>query len=91
MKMINDSQLAGISNMKELRFAKRRVNRAIRRIDNNLRDEYVTAKEMFSWADAVCYGFSIVDNIQSIVRYFGKGIQGAISSFGRRRKCRYRD
>lgn len=73
MRRIEDRQLAQVSSMQELQVAKLRVNRAVRRTENSIRREYFTAKDKFSWMDAVCYGFSVVDSVQSVFRYLGKG------------------
>ena len=27
---------------------------------------------LFSWRDVICYGFSVLDSVQSVVRYMGK-------------------
>lgn len=79
MRRIEDRQLAQLSSMKELQVAKLRVNRAIRRTRNGIRTEYFTAKDKFSWMDAVCYGFSVIDSIQSVLRYLGKGVFSGVA------------
>lgn len=92
MKRIEDSQLARLGSLRELQAARRKVNRAIRRMEADVRDEYREALEMFSWRDTISYGFSILDTVQSVARYMGKGlyagIMNSIASGLRRRRAR---
>lgn len=80
MKSFDNRQLAQLGSMKDLQAAKRKINRAINKIENGVRDEYEAAKEMFSWRDALCYGFTIIDTAQSVLRYLGKGLFTSITS-----------
>ena len=57
MKRIEDRQLARLGSVKDLQAAKRRVNRAIREMEESVKDDYEAALEAFSWRDVISYGF----------------------------------
>lgn len=80
MKRIEDRQLARLGSVKDLQAAKRRVNRAIREMEESVKDDYEAALEAFSWRDVICYGFSVLDSVQSVVRYMGKGLYTSMTS-----------
>ncbi len=63
MKRIEDRQLARLGSVKDLQAAKRRVNRAIREMEESVKDDYEAALEAFSWRDVICYGFSVLDRL----------------------------
>lgn len=91
MKRIEDRQLARLGSVKDLQAAKRRVNRAIREMEESVKDDYEAALEAFSWRDVICYGFSVLDSVQSVVRYMGKGLytgmtSGIVNGLRRRRE-----
>ena len=93
MKRIEDRQLARLGSVKDLQAAKRRVNRAIREMEESVKDDYEAALEAFSWRDVICYGFSVLDSVQSVVRYMGKGLytgmtSGIVNGLRRRREKR---
>ena len=79
MSKIDNKQLAALGSMAELKAAKQRVNRAIRRKEKYFEGQYESARDMFSWTNLLCYGFSLVDNLQSIFRYVGKGFSAGLS------------
>ena len=80
MKRIEDRQLARLGSVKDLQAAKGRVNRAIREMEESVKDDYEAALEAFSWRDVICYGFSVLDSVQSVVRYMGKGLYTSMTS-----------
>lgn len=80
MRMIENRQLARLGSLRELEAAKRRINRSIYRLESGVRDEYQAALEMFSWREALAYGFEFIDGIQSALRYMGKGLFTGIVS-----------
>lgn len=85
MKRIDNKQLASLGSMKELQVAKRRLNHAIKRVESDMASEYEAALELFSWRNVLEYGLSIVDSIQSVVRYLGKGLfSGFVAGLGER-------
>ena len=91
LKRIEDRQLARLGSVKDLQAAKRRVNRAIREMEESVKDDYEAALEAFSWRDVICYGFSVLDSVQSVVRYMGKGLytgmtSGIVNGLRRRRE-----
>ena len=47
MKRIEDRQLARLGSVKDLQAAKRRVNRAIREMEESVKDDYEAALEAF--------------------------------------------
>ena len=53
MKRIEDRQLARLGSVKDLQAAKRRVNRAIREMEESVKDDYEAALEAFSWRDVI--------------------------------------
>lgn len=60
MKRIEDRQLARLGSVKDLQAAKRRVNRAIREMEESVKDDYEAALEAFRGAmssvmDSVCW------------------------------------
>ena len=88
---IEDRQLARLGSVRDLQAAKRRVNRAIREMEESVKDDYEAALEAFSWRDVICYGFSVLDSVQSVVRYMGKGLytgmtSGIVNGLRRRRE-----
>ena len=91
MKRIEVRQLARLGSVRDLQAAKRRVNRAIREMEESVKDDYEAALEAFSWRDVICYGFSVLDSVQSVVRYMGKGLytgmtSGIVNGLRRRRE-----
>lgn len=91
MKRISDTQLARLGSMQELRAAERKITRELRAVEDGVKAEYEAAVEAFSWRDALQYGFTIVDNLQSIVRYLGKGLFSSVVSSIAARRRRWRE
>lgn len=90
MKSISNASLAQLGSLNELRAAKIKVNRAIKRAEDGMMNRYDSAKDMFSWTNIICNAFSVIDEIQSIVRHLGKGLFNGISNAVRRVKNRRR-
>lgn len=87
-KSLSDEKLSQLSSLKELKQAKIRVDRAIRYAEEDLRDEYDSAKDMFSFRETIALGLTVFDNVQCIVRYLGKGLYSGIAKSFRRRMRR---
>lgn len=93
MRRIENRQLAGLSSLRELQAAKRKINRSLYALESGAREEYRAALEMFSWREALAYGIEIIDGLQSSIRYLGKGlftgiVSGIRSEIGRKRARR---
>ncbi len=88
MKTFDNKQLAATRSMSELQATKRQITRRLRRTERHMADQYREATEMFSLRTVLTYGISLIDSVQSMVRYFGKGLFNGIASAIRRRHDR---
>lgn len=87
-KSISNEKLSQISSLKELRQAKIKVERAIRYAEEDLKDEYDSAKDMFSFRETIAIALTVFDNVQCFGRYLGKGLYTGITKAFRRRMRR---
>lgn len=85
---ISNKKLSQLSSVAELRQAKMKVRRAIKYAEEDFKDEYDAAMNMFSWKDTLELAFTVFDNIQSVGRYLGKGLYTGISKAFRRKMRR---
>lgn len=86
MKKINNSQLANIGSMAELKKAQSKVDRAIHHTELKLQSNYYAAKDMYSYKDYIAYGLSAVDTVQSLLRYVKQGYYAATDILRMRRR-----
>lgn len=88
MKTFDNQQLAAIRSMKELQTTKQQITRRLRRSERRVANQYREAMDMFSLRTVLTYGLNLFDSVQSMARYFGKGLFNGISSAIRRRNAK---
>jgi hypothetical protein len=72
MKKIKDDRLARISSLSELKAMQSRVKRQQSQLEERMRNNLARAKEQYSLMDIAKMGFTVIDTIQSVLRYAKK-------------------
>lgn len=86
---LSNRNLSQMRSVAELKQAQSRVRRAIKYAEEDFRDEYDAAMNMYSWKDYLALAFTVFDNVQSIGRYLGKGLYSGVAKAFRRRERRH--